>query len=578
MKSMIAKNKEAAIKVLKDLIAEHHSDVFTEGKVVHNQAKLTTLISLYTNSKYEDQPDDDSGVVFYNILNKDLDNTNKKTDLDRKNLTLYINDKALNFLLNAANNEFKDDYNMGVWLNRLKEDYNKYGTAVTKTKYISKKESVVEVIPWGSIICNPNNWDAAPQGIVKEVRLQEVLDNSLYDTAELEEALNENYDGANVISYELHGNLKNGIMSGDDNDIKRTNQQHIYLSIPSEFLTVKDKNNPEGKIFLIASAEEKDNPLNIIKRREVTNRTMGRGVIELGIDAQVISNEVANLMIDELRAIAKIVRWSDDEELDGVDVGEIDNNTVLNIAPGKKFGQLQANTVAFGELQNYIAMWGVQNQDESGTQDVSLGKQEKSGTPYKSTLLRKGEADSIHDMAKEDMELFIEMLYKDKILNIVIDYFDTKKSITDLLMGEQLNKFYLFLADRLAEKKQVELVLNRETPIEDRQLLVNMILGQIADTEFNIVDFDKTWDKKNIIDKARVRLAGENKDVDAKIQMLTSLHAQVAQNPGAYPNLDANDLLSQIVALSDSETLVDLFKQKQQTPQPMDNQAQINQQ
>ena len=565
---MIAKDTAGAINALQNVINEHQQDVFTEGEVVHNQNTLTTLISLYTNSKYEDTPDENSGVVFFNILNKDLDNTNKKTNIDSKNLALMIKDKVINYLLNAGNTEFKDDYEMGTWLDLFKEDYNKFGTVVTKNKYISKKDSVVEVIPWGSIICNPNSWEAAPQAIQKEVRLNDVIDNDLYDTEQFEARL-QNHDNATVMSYELHGLMKEGIMTGNFEDKKRKNQQHIYFYIPGEFLQSEEENKKsEGEFFVVASSYEKKNPLSILKKSPVPNRTMGRGVIEMGMDAQIVSNEVANLMIEELRAVAKIVRWSDDEELDGVDTGEIDSNTVINVAHGRKFGQLQANTVAFGELQNYLNMWGVQNQDESATQDVSLGKQEKSGTPFRSTLLRKGEVDSVHDQSRDKLVLAIEKLYKDTWLNIIIDYFDSQKDITSLLMDEQLQNFYVYLADRLAEKAQVEAVLNRKPPVEDRTLLVNTILSQIQDSDFKITDFSDSWDKKNIIDKTRVLISAEKIDVEAKLATLTALHASVSQNPGAYPNLNAADILSQIVALSDNEAIVDLFKQTKQVPAP----------
>ena len=140
-------NKQEAVKVLNHLLDEHNETVYVEEKVQHNQVALTTIINLYTNSKYKDEPDENSGVVFFNIVNKNLDNANKKRDIQEKNLTLHIRDKSLLFLLNAANEEFKDDYYMGEKLKQYKKSLNKYGTAVWKVKHIGKRDSVVEVVP-----------------------------------------------------------------------------------------------------------------------------------------------------------------------------------------------------------------------------------------------------------------------------------------------------------------------------------------------------------------------------------------------------------------------------------------------
>lgn len=560
-------DKPAAEKVLHNLLKEHNQTVFVENKVQHNQVALTTIINLYNNSKYEDQPDDDEGVVFFNIVNKDLDNANKKRDISEKALSLYIKDRALLYLLNAANAEFKDDYYMGEFLKAYKKDRNKYGTAVIKAKYIGKKDSTFEHIPWSSVICNPNRWDASPRGFQKEVRLQPILDNPLYDTSEFEGEL-ENYENATVMSIELHGELPRYILTGNRKDKELVHMQLLYLYIPAELR----KNQREGKYYVIDVTEEKSNPLFIDVMNKVNNRTMGKGEIEKSLDAQIVSNEMANLAIEELRAVAKVVRWSDDEELDGVDMGEIDNNTIINVTPGRTFGQIQANTVAFNEIQMYMRQWGIQNQDETGTQDVSLGKPGKSRTPFRSTQLQSDEVNSLHAQEVEEMALFLNRLYKEVLLNIVVDYFDTKKDITDLLFGEQLYQFYEFLADRLAQYQDDQAVVNLQQPSEDRQLLVNTILARIKDSDFKIVDLEKSWNKKNIIDKTRVLITGQKKDIDAKIATLTALHAQVAQNPSAYPNLDARELLDEIVALSDSDSITSLFRQTQKLP--VNNQTQ----
>lgn len=143
------------INVLNRVEQEFTQPIEISEKNVFHQQTLVKVINLYINSKFKNISPEDAeakGMQFYNIISQALKNAVTKTDIDRKDVIISIKDKIYNYLLNAANVEFMDDYNFGEVVNELVKSYYLYGTGVLKVIDNGRKGSIVRNVEFSSII------------------------------------------------------------------------------------------------------------------------------------------------------------------------------------------------------------------------------------------------------------------------------------------------------------------------------------------------------------------------------------------------------------------------------------------
>ena len=511
------------------------------------QRALTRIIDLYTHSKLADS--NDPSIIFYNIINQALNVADRKTDIDFRDIRLHNNDEALKYLLNAANVEFADDHQMPEVLNDMVESYNKYGTVVLKAIKRGTKTNILYVVPFSSFMNDQNNFDSAPQVEIQSTTLQYLKQNTLYDqevvnaleTSIMERSQNYQPDMFKVIVKEMHGYLPARYVEEGAEGMRQ--QMHV----------VADWN---GQKWVLYSGFEKSSPYLFAVRKKVPNRAAGMGVAEEMIQAQIVSNELANLMIEQLRATAKIVYQSSDAELDGLALQEVDNLSVIAHEEGGAITQVSTNPTSFVALQSYMRQWGNQAKEQSSANDISLGKNLTSGTPFASAELLSNEADGTFDYHREKLEIFIRKLYKEKLIEMLIPYFNTSSAITDLLDGTQLRDFYYFVADKLANKRILDGLLESIetlTPLPDQAELAREIYRDIKGTTLGVVMDEKMSDAR-IVDKTRVYITAESDIIQQELDNLNRLYQVVAQNPEAHPTRDIEDVMDKILELSSIAT------------------------
>jgi hypothetical protein len=171
------------------------SDVEITPKNLFNQFKLTTIIELYTHSKYETLSPREAearGIVFRNIINPQITNAIRKTNLDEKSITLEVKSQITKYLATVANKEFMDDEFMGEKLNKLVLQYYKFGTVILLVDRLAPKGNRVKVIPFNKIMWDVNDYKKAPVVVTDVTTFRAVVDNPKLETKTIDEWVQKN--------------------------------------------------------------------------------------------------------------------------------------------------------------------------------------------------------------------------------------------------------------------------------------------------------------------------------------------------------------------------------------------------
>lgn len=541
-------NQSPIVKVIAQLEQNFEESVKVSENNYFNQKHLVKIIDLYTHSKLADS--NDPSIVFYNVINQALNVADRKTDIDFRDIRLYNNDDALKYLLNAAHVEFADDHQLPEVLNDMVESYDKYGTVVLKAIKRGTKTNILYVVPFSSFLCDQNNFESAPQMEQHATTLQFLKQNDMYDqdtvnaleAAIMERSQNYQPDMYKVDVKEVHGYLPASYVEEGEEGMRQ--QMHVVAEWG-------------GQKWMLFSGYEKESPYMFTVRKKIPNRSMGMGVAEEMVQAQIVANETANLMIEQLRATAKIIYQSSDAELDGLALQEVDNLSVIAHEEGGAITQVSTNPTSFVALQSYMRQWINQSKEQSSANDITLGKNLTSGTPFASAELLSNEADGTFDYHREKLEIFLRAVYKQKLISMLIAYFNSKTAITDLLSGTQLRDFYYFVAEKLANKRIIDGLLESIqtlTPTQDPSVLAREIYREIKGQTLSVM-MDERVTPDRIIDKTRVYLTPESDVIQQELDNLNRLYQIVAQNPEAHPTRDLEDLMDQILELSSIATL-----------------------
>ena len=496
MKEDKKKEQNKIISLLESMLSKYNQEVTIANGVKHSDEKLKKIINLYVNSKFENISTEEArekGYVFHNILTQKLRTFERFVNLDRKHFWLRFKDKIIEYLSNIAQLEMMDDEDFGNKLNNIIKSIAKYGTAVLKIRPEATKGKRIDLIDFNRVIWDQNDYRQAPI-IVSGYMKVSALKDKQYNSRELFEKISKKgFDiddpTSRVQIYEIYGDLPESFLTYRTKDTDLVYQYHIVAQF-------------DGKFYVIWSSRYKRNPFFVIRRNPVYNRSMGYGVVEEALEAQVQVNEVVNLQIKELRNIAKDVFQTTDEGLDGLDLSEIEDMTVIKTEKDTDIKRFPSKTSNFMAYQSYLIQWLNQSKEQSGDNNAALGfsdgSREPVGTRHSKDLANAG----IFSYETEQIALQLEQAWKKHgILEIVYSYFNNKHNIETLLTREQLNSFYEYLAKVVSARMVDENYLNGVEMTQEE------IYGKILEslkTGKAVIDFnDILVDKEEFIDKVR---------------------------------------------------------------------------
>lgn len=554
----VKKYDETGVLQLVDVLIDNfHKTVETSEGVFFNQSALVMLISAMKASKFRETANDH--LRFFNVINKTINTANRKTVLEPEEIAISIEDKVPHFLMNAAYRELVDDYHLDSFLIKWAEQYNEFGTAVTKVINRGTGKSLVKVIDFQDFICDQNKAENNLMGEVKFASLKELSNLGKFSNekikeveVELEKAMGQSNDtrNARLRLYELYGPIPKDLFGEDEAGY---NNGVVVIAEISTDLIPTVRSWAGNKRIVLYFGKSDGNPYTIHKRVEMYNRTMGRGIAEEMLESQITSNEIANLILDQLRATSKVVYQTSDTELDGQDLQEIDNLTLISHEEGSPITQVSTQPTSYSALQSFMGAVVQLGREQSSIQESSLGRAPRSGTPYAAIYQAGKEADGQYIYYKNQIfRQFKEMIkLKDsELFDIWFGYVKSEKDIYSLLTEYQLSGFKKFIARKKAEKLVHEQVEKGFLLPDDVDEVSKFILEQDGNKKYKI-KLDEKLDKKIVQDKLRLTLNTERDIITKQIELLERQLQLVVQSPDLFPNLNAERLLEEIMELQD---------------------------
>ena len=532
-----------AISMLEQLLTNQENAVETSTGIWFRQARLIQMVDAFLVSKYTSAKP--KKQRFFNEMRKVLETFIRKTSIRHNELNVTFPEKAWNYLLKAAHNEFGDD----EFMNDFHSDYimslGRYGTAVTKIVHRGKGKNIKKVIPFSSFICDQNNAENHPMGESFDTNLEMLRSYEKYDQRKVQKMVNMvvmemkntfNATKAPIKLYEIHGMMPADIFEDGATGVTR-----------GMFIIGETGN---GKKVVLYTGKTKTNPYQIDVINKIYNRTMGYGPMEAMIEPQIATNELGNLSMELLRSTSKVIYQTSDTELDGQELQDIDNLTLISHEEGSPITQVSTSPQAFSAIHSMMNSVVSMGRESAAIQDASVGRGPKSNVSFAAIQANAKEADGIYSHVKLRILDRYQVLYKKSggFLDMCIDYFETGKDIEDLLTPTQLYGFKKFVSTKKANlivNEQIEKGAAYIDPIDE---VAEFVLKRDKNKKTTI-ELDEKIDREYLIDKSRLTLGGESDKIVEKINSLEKTLNIVSANPQVYPNFNPEDILMEILEL-----------------------------
>ena len=529
----------------------------SEGVTFHQKVN-TRMVNLFTNSQFENITTEEAreeGYVFYNIVNQDLRAFERLVNLDRKSHTLEIKDSIVQYLSQASLNEFMDDEDYGNILNEdIVKPYGKYGTVILKVRPKAEKGKRLLGVDFNQVVWDQNDYTQAPIGIKSNMKLNAVLGNGLWATDDLrEKLLKKKVDTDDLLSripvIEVYGDIPKHFRTNNPNDIETEEQYHVLAYF-------------DGVYYPLYSGPNRDTHIAVLRRNPIPNRSAGQSIVEEVAQAQVNINEVKNLAINELRNITKTVYQTTDEGLDGLDLSEIDDMTVIKTNRDTRLDIFPQRVSNFNALENNALGWIQQSKEQSGVTNAAFGGDAGSREPVGTRGYKVKSITDAFGYEAEKIALWLEEVFKrDGILKVIYSYFKSKKDIEELLLPEQRDSFYATIAKKLSAKFIDEQSLAEGPDFQGEQKdAEKLIIEKLKSGDFSLTKDNIVISEKDFIDKVRVNIVGEMKNREARINTLNLLAQHMLQNPQlqeAY-GFGVESVISKLANLTDSSVMTEL--------------------
>ena len=469
-----------------------------------NQYEMLNKIEAYSSSKYTKGAYDKLGrrKPFYNINSRIRNKQRSAEDIDTKDIRLTTTKPqhyAKAMVMSIANENWMKKVNFAKTLNEMTEVRGKYGGLLVK-KVMVDGILDIEVIDWLNTITDPNDIDSG-------VKIQKLM----FNPAELMNMKSAGWE-----------NVEDAIRDAKENNQESTNSDYITVHVVSGVLprTMIDENADEFEyseqlqvITLKTETEENGDTKNtgiILYQTEgiekaykylpygrVSSRSLGRGVVEESLEAQVSINEVVinqkNVMDIAGKPIFQQPKgnssarniWTSIIEGDVIEY----NQTPMTM--------VQATPNSLNYHQTIKDNWENQNNGANSVLDANTGNMPASAT-FRGQALQNQEANSIFELRREEMGIFIKEIYTDWVMPYLKKMVSKSEFLSGELSPEQREKIVNDYAYNLARKEVDEVYMNGGySDVPAGTLFTQMAL----DTEMKMQDIisempkDKIWIK-----------------------------------------------------------------------------------
>lgn len=262
----------------------------------------------------------------------------------------------------------------------------------------------------------------------------------------------------NIIVYELNGKLPEKWLKDDGTSKKYVSQLQLVC-----FYTGTDGNR-NGITLYKGKAKKLSDTFKTLKIDRVRSkgRACGRSIVESLFEEQTWNNYSA-IKLKKLLDAAITVFITDSEELGGKKLTDLKSNTVLKQEKGSSTVKLDGNLQNVQHFTNYSQDLQTKARIKGSASEAMLGVNPSSGTPFalQNAVIQQGTG--IHEYRQGKIATFFaDQLYRDWILQMMVDDLNQGKNFSEVLTLEELQEVVEKISKNLVEETKKNMKLNGE--------------------------------------------------------------------------------------------------------------------
>ena len=419
-----------------------------------NQYELLNQIAAYTDSHYTSGQYDDLGrrKPFHNISNRILHKQRTAEDIDTKDIELSTKSPehyAKSLLMTVANRKWMKLTNFAHTLNEMTEVRGRDGGVLVK-KVMKDGQLYIEVVDWLTTITDPTDIPSGSKISHLKYNPAELMMmkangwENVEEAIEMNEASKTNDDikmtGANpgtdyITVYVVDGVLPKTMLDPEADKYEYSRQMHVVVLYTHE---VDGEKKNEG--ITLYATEKKEGQYKYIPYEKMSGRSLGRGMVEQSFQAQMGINEAVINEKNTMELSSKVILQSPTGN--GINANNIltdmHDGAVLdyNIAPVQAV-QMTPNSLSYN--RTIVDGWNTQANNQTSVQDVNTGNMPASAT-FRGMALQNQEANSIFELRREEMGIFLKEIYTDWIIPHLKKWIRKQEFIESELTSEEMKK------------------------------------------------------------------------------------------------------------------------------------------
>ena len=419
-----------------------------------NQYELLNRIAAYTDSHYTSGQYDDLGrrKPFHNISNRILHKQRTAEDIDTKDIELTTtrpNHYVKSLLMTVANRKWMKLTNFAQTLNQMTEVRGRDGGVLIK-KVKKDGQLYIEVVDWLTTITDPTDIPSGSKISEFKYNPAELIAMKANGWENVEEAIMMNEEsksnddikmtGANpgtdyITVHVIDGVLPKSMLDENAKDFEYSRQMHVVVLYTSE---VEGKKKQEG--ITLYATEKKEDQYKYLPYEKMSGRSLGRGMVEQSSQAQVGINEAVINEKNTMDIASKVILQSPNGN--GINANNIltdlHDGAVLdyNISP---ISLLNTTPNSLSYNRTIIDGWNAQANNQTSVQDVNTGNMPASAT-FRGMALQNQEANSIFELRREEMGIFLKEIYTDWIIPHLKKWIKTQEFLEAELSSEEMKK------------------------------------------------------------------------------------------------------------------------------------------
>lgn len=566
--------------------AYQNDDIDTVEGLSFNMYERIVETEFLTSGHYQSGDYDENGDLkpFHDIITRIVENQRSAEEVDTKDMEITTDDPDYYVrasLISKFNQDWMDANYIDKFHNDAIETRGKHGGLLVKvTEEVDN--IALEVVDWTSFAGDAVDLEGGIKVVDNFYTPAMLLERAedmgwdidachraieLYAEADQDDDYREQREttGKYILVREVSGVFEKQYIDPEYEGKEYSYQMHYVAG--SEF-----HSDAKGEAGVTLDKQELDDtPYYYLpyKKRTSAGKMLGIGMVERARHAQIATNVASQQYKYSLDMASTHVLQSSSKNLKGKNVlTNMKRGSILKVDDGKPISGVDMSPQALAHLQNYMAQWENQVDRATGTFAVATGEELPSGTPYRLGAILDQNAQSSFDLRREEYAIFINRIYKERIIPWMIRQLKKKKTLSLKFSPEELKKLDQDVSQYMADQELISLYLDgafddvppamRFAVMETRR--EEMMTGIDAELKKGknrrkIGQFpDGYWSQ--VADKLYVDITGERRD---KATMLESVNNVLMQYIQLKPQLDvdpnARKLFNQIVETAGLEPI-----------------------